>query len=98
MRAESWHRGGAGSHDGGAQLPIALDQPWTGPAEVGLADRMDAVVLHCRHLGPVRAPAHLVGAVVLDRKSTRLNSGHPSISYAVFCLKKKKNNLDRLFS
>src|SRR5438067_6426360 len=29
----------------------------------------------------------------LDRKSTRLNSSHVSISYAVFCLKKKKNNL-----
>src|SRR4051794_21249401 len=29
--------------------------------------------------------------VTLDRKSTRLNSSHPSISYAVFCLKKKKN-------
>src|SRR5207249_5627935 len=28
----------------------------------------------------------------LDRKSTRLNSSHVSISYAVFCLKKKKNN------
>src|SRR5438876_2567562 len=28
----------------------------------------------------------------LDRKSTRLNSSHPSISYAVFCLKKKKSN------
>src|SRR5438477_7030299 len=27
-----------------------------------------------------------------DRKSTRLNSSHMSISYAVFCLKKKKNN------
>src|SRR5438876_3702981 len=27
-----------------------------------------------------------------DRKSTRLNSSHPSISYAVFCLKKKKQN------
>src|SRR5690242_21078326 len=28
----------------------------------------------------------------LDRKSTRLNSSHMSISYAVFCLKKKKKN------
>src|SRR5690348_18028148 len=28
-------------------------------------------------------------AVVRDRKSTRLNSSHPSISYAVFCLKNK---------
>src|SRR5690348_17597010 len=44
----------------------------------------DAALLW-RHSGP--------GAVVLlkspDRKSTRLNSSHPSISYAVFCLKKK---------
>src|SRR3712207_8303253 len=28
-----------------------------------------------------------------DRKSTRLNSSHANISYAVFCLKKKTNNL-----
>src|SRR2546430_12051111 len=30
-------------------------------------------------------------AMWLDRKSTRLNSSHSQISYAVFCLKKKKN-------
>src|SRR5690348_17622375 len=30
------------------------------------------------------------GAPPRDRKSTRLNSSHPSISYAVFCLNKKK--------
>src|SRR5438309_6767788 len=29
---------------------------------------------------------------ITDRKSTRLNSSHSSISYAVFCLKKKKKN------
>src|SRR3712207_7929830 len=29
-----------------------------------------------------------------DRKSTRLNSSHANISYAVFCLKKKKNNVN----
>src|SRR3712207_8858594 len=28
-----------------------------------------------------------------DRKSTRLNSSHANISYAVFCLKKKKNDM-----
>src|SRR2546422_5322467 len=33
-----------------------------------------------------------------DRKSTRLNSSHGYISYAVFCLKKKKTNLDRFVS
>src|SRR6202040_4418045 len=37
---------------------------------------------------PARLPT-LAGASCLDRKSTRLNSSHPSISYAVFCLKKK---------
>src|SRR2546430_3876175 len=31
---------------------------------------------------------------VADRKSTRLNSSHSQISYAVFCLKKKKNDAD----
>src|SRR3712207_8873089 len=30
----------------------------------------------------------------LDRKSTRLNSSHPNISYAVFCLKKKKKQTE----
>src|SRR2546428_6410349 len=32
---------------------------------------------------------------ILDRKSTRLNSSHDQISYAVFCLKKKKNHQPR---
>src|ERR1035437_10697446 len=30
-----------------------------------------------------------------DRKSTRLNSGHANISYALFCLKKKKNTTEQ---
>src|SRR3712207_7418963 len=33
-----------------------------------------------------------------DRKSTRLNSSHANISYAVFCLKKKTNDHQQLFS
>src|SRR5689334_23624138 len=33
-----------------------------------------------------------IDAVFKDRKSTRLNSSHSSISYAVFCLKKKNND------
>src|SRR5258708_26212095 len=35
------------------------------------------------------------GALPLDRKSTRLNSSHQIISYAVFCLKKKKKRYRR---
>src|SRR3989475_6431397 len=41
---------------------------------------------------PVRASAHLAVCFEQDRKSTRLNSSHSQISYAVFCLKKKKKN------
>src|SRR3712207_8516575 len=37
------------------------------------------------------------GQPLRDRKSTRLNSSHANISYAVFCLKKKKNQLINLF-
>ena len=36
----------------------------------------------------------LVAVPTTDRKSTRLNSSHLVISYAVFCLKKKKKNTD----
>src|SRR3712207_8729369 len=36
--------------------------------------------------------ADLPHTIALDRKSTRLNSSHANISYAVFCLKKKNNN------
>src|SRR5438876_3975476 len=40
-------------------------------------------------------PLPRTGSIVQDRKSTRLNSSHPSISYAVFCLKKKNDALFR---
>src|SRR3712207_8557410 len=41
-----------------------------------------------RRCRPCRASA--LHAAIQDRKSTRLNSSHANISYAVFCLKKKK--------
>src|SRR5438876_8964651 len=37
-----------------------------------------------------RSKPQKLSSALADRKSTRLNSSHPSISYAVFCLKKKK--------
>src|SRR5437870_10767719 len=40
---------------------------------------------------PVHHRLQPVGLQLRDRKSTRLNSSHVAISYAVFCLKKKKN-------
>src|SRR3712207_8367538 len=52
-------------------------------------DRLDESLTSSRH---IRARSHRCGAcgTAGDRKSTRLNSSHANISYAVFCLKKKK--------
>src|SRR3712207_7810883 len=41
-------------------------------------------------------PDKIRSAADLDRKSTRLNSSHANISYAVFCLKKKKKTKQQL--
>src|SRR2546421_8518120 len=48
-------------------------------------------------IAPLESPRSLSDnnmPAVIDRKSTRLNSSHDQISYAVFCLKKKKKKLD----
>src|SRR2546430_8490279 len=54
-------------------------------AELGLVAR----------LRTIRVDRTLLTGLTLDRKSTRLNSSHSQISYAVFCLKKKNtaNNI-----
>src|SRR5438034_8095035 len=49
-----------------------------------------------RGVGEGRRPGSPGRAARRDRKSTRLNSSHTVISYAVFCLKKKKKSLTRL--
>src|SRR3712207_6970673 len=59
--------------------------------------RVDGVVVRGQPLQRPREPTALAclrhgPSVEPDRKSTRLNSSHANISYAVFCLKKKKNN------
>src|SRR6267142_1870109 len=48
----------------------------------------------CGCVGASSTPAPLSAWSRRDRKSTRLNSSHMSISYAVFCLKKKKDTRD----
>src|SRR5690348_18010857 len=56
-------------------------------ARQGVHDRM---VEHLQEIGGGMLQHHFQCS--RDRKSTRLNSSHPSISYAVFCLKKKKSD------
>src|SRR5438552_5798273 len=63
------------------------------------ADGIDAVVAAIFGTGRglrARILAHVHRRFSPDRKSTRLNSSHQIISYAVFCLKKKTNNSKRL--
>src|SRR3989442_11587768 len=71
-------------------LPLR-EQRGAGREDVALGDRAVEVVR--QHHARVRLlGAHqrdLGGLALLDRKSTRLNSSHVRISYAVFCLKKK---------
>src|SRR2546430_9115820 len=60
------------------------------PNEIYCHARMELVAGFCAQLYK-KWNGRLAG--LLDRKSTRLNSSHSQISYAVFCLKKKKNYL-----
>src|SRR5690554_6994401 len=53
-----------------------------------LADHIIEIV-HQQAFGQLQFDTGSVGTGLLDRKSTRLNSSHVRISYAVFCLKKK---------
>src|SRR2546430_3400592 len=58
----------------------------------GRAGQRDARTRRARGGAPAR------GRGELDRESTRLNSSHRQISYAVFCLEKKKLNAHLLFA
>src|SRR2546430_16411186 len=61
-----------------------LDADFNGPSQARMAGVQGALFV------PPPAPKGFGVASGRDRKSTRLNSSHSQISYAVFCLKKKK--------
>src|SRR5205814_3828041 len=67
---------------------VAVGEPQRNSERVG--DRDDqSLTLATIQLGEQAETVQVVEVVPLDRKSTRLNSSHLGISYAVFCLKKK---------
>src|SRR5699024_11241057 len=77
-------------------LPRAmLRLPISSTAKVMYARMLDIVFLSgiedANGILFIHFPIVELAAALADRKSTRLNSSHVSISYAVFCLKKKKN-------
>src|SRR2546430_3327454 len=74
-------------------LPISVS---TKPALAGIQDLAGNILKPNDQSGATKFVVTLADLPVrvttnLDRKSTRLNSSHSQISYAVFCLKKKKN-------
>src|SRR5690625_5903833 len=84
-------------------LPICaivgpVDQPWaydwyeltTSPDS-----RIDSQNVLCGPCGLFSICPHCRSIRFTDRKSTRLNSSHVAISYAVFCLKKKNNKVNK---
>src|SRR5438034_3062772 len=73
------------SHLAGVEQPLAVHDHVADAA--GRADQLGD-----DHVGPCPAEHQAQGFGDLDRKSTRLNSSHTVISYAVFCLKKKNQN------
>src|SRR5690348_17739211 len=74
-RSFSMRRSSVGTKDMGTLS--APETAWSSPAVIAQARP------------PAEKPTAYAVFTLLDRKSTRLNSSHPSISYAVFCLKKK---------
>src|SRR5260221_9017573 len=83
-----------------APQPPAPTPPWSAPGwepgadgsrGCGYADgRARRLWERATHDGPRSCPPFPQNETRTDRKSTRLNSSHTVISYAVFCLKKKK--------
>src|SRR3712207_7349018 len=75
---------GEGPHGEELGLPV-LERREPEVAAAQVAEPADRRLLVLELVGVVLAPPRQ------DRKSTRLNSSHANISYAVFCLKKKKD-------
>src|SRR5689334_24834721 len=69
--------------------PAASEIPIPGGQELGREFTVDLAVLPCADGWPAADAVRWAELFREDRKSTRLNSSHSSISYAVFCLKKK---------
>src|SRR5690625_7385055 len=78
-----------------ARRPVIFDDPYIAKSQASPSSRGQPRWITAARCGPSRWPAHLNERPqrmhpLRDRKSTRLNSSHVAISYAVFCLKKKK--------
>src|SRR5439155_2531673 len=71
-----------------------LREPYVDYVVVNEGEQTAVELAHLLAGSAPHAPEHVLG--LGDRKSTRLNSSHVAISYAVFCLKKKKKDVSIL--
>src|SRR5205085_7281078 len=99
LKDAGWHVAVVDDLSNGSQSVVPDDVPFY---QGSIAERvlLDSIIDECG----IGAIMHFAGSIVVpesvdhplkyyankDRKSTRLNSSHSQISYAVFCLKKKK--------
>src|SRR5690242_21231726 len=93
MYASARSCSGSSISDAGAPSSVTALESWIRPQrrhvdELEIDPNLDHA-LHAQYPEHLREAADVVVGEVQDRKSTRLNSSHMSISYAVFCLKKK---------
>src|SRR3989440_7683854 len=89
LRADSLDAFSFGVRGGVPQTDLTVSRPFSIPSRFGPGN-VDSVAVTA---GAILESTQGGGTVALrDRKSTRLNSSHDQISYAVFCLKKKKLN------
>src|SRR5688572_31056074 len=87
IAAVSANGGHLGSNLGVVELTLALHRVFDSPHDIILWDTGHQAYVHKMLTGRAE-----------DRKSTRLNSSHSQISYAVFCLKKKKKNKKKILT
>src|SRR3712207_928053 len=80
-----------------ANWPAARREHWTTLLRARAIENQ-AYVVGCNRVGMAGHGTAHTGDSRVDRKSTRLNSSHPNISYAVFCLKKKNKTRMSLMS
>src|SRR5438445_10107598 len=106
MSATTWHRLGT-MDELLARVPFAIKIERHRIAVFFHDGRFTAISDICNHKGGPLSEGRVRGEFVMcpwhgweysvltgkDRKSTRLNSSHANISYAVFCLKKKNNTV-----
>src|SRR3989449_11522254 len=79
-------------------IPVFFFFNDTATTEIYTLSLHDALPISLARSPPAHRARHRRGhrgRDLRDRKSTRLNSSHGYISYAVFCLKKKKQNIQR---